>query len=83
MLAERETQAGGQRRRKEQDIDQDRLMDQLAAVHSVEDRDLAGWLSAPLASIWTKARRLSGRMRLVVMTTGSSAAPTRPVCDAE
>jgi len=36
-----ETQAGAQRLRKEQDIDQDRLMDQLAAVHSVEDRDLA------------------------------------------
>lgn len=36
-----ETQAGAQRRRKEQDIDQDRLKDELAAVHSVEDRDLA------------------------------------------
>ena len=36
-----ETQAGAQRRRKEQDIDRDRLMDQLSAFHSVEDRDLA------------------------------------------
>lgn len=36
-----ETQAGAQRRRKEQPISQDRLLDELATVHYVEDRALA------------------------------------------
>ena len=37
----RETQVGVQRRRKEQRISKDRLLERLAAVHSVEDRELA------------------------------------------
>ncbi len=36
-----ETQAGAQRRRKEESISRDRLLNQLATVHSVEGHDLA------------------------------------------
>ena len=36
-----ETQAGAQRRREERRISKERLTERLAAVHSVEDRELA------------------------------------------